>query len=177
MSDLVSLFGSMGLDFSAIGPEVILTVAACLVLIIDLFYKRKSGGHLLTVGALGLIAAGVFAWRSGGGAPSTAFHDMVAVDAFSRFMKIALCGATLVTFLLSTGYAKRHEVESAEYYALMLFGTVGMMLMASGADLVLIFIGIEISSISQYILAGFRQEARQPRSGCNSSRRTSRARR
>lgn len=151
-----------GLDFMAIGPEIILTVTACLILLIDLFYKRDSGGHLLGVGALGLAAAIGFILMADTPPAYQAFQGSLAVDAFSRFVRVVLCGATLITLLLSAGYAGRKEVESAEYYALMILGTIGMMLMASGMDLIVIFLGIEISSISQYILAGFRHEA--PRS-------------
>ena len=94
--------------------------------------------------------------------PITAYYDTVGADGFSRLIKVILCGITAVTFLMTAGYALRREVESAEYYALMLLATLGMMLMASGTDLIMIFLGLEISSISQYILAGFRHES--PRS-------------
>src|SRR5512140_181685 len=144
-----------GLDYAAIGPELILTVTACLILLIDLFYKRPSGGHLLFVGVVGLLAAIGFTLAKAGGAAHQAFSGAISVDAFSTFVKVVLAGTTLVTLLLSAGYAGRREVESAEYYALIILGTIGMMLMAAGSDLIMIILGPAISSISQYILAGF----------------------
>jgi len=162
MNLVQQLLASPGVRFDAVGPEIALTVTACLILLIDLFYKRERGGHLLVLGVAGLAVAMILALRTGGGAEQAAFFNFVAVDPFTRFVRVVLCGATLLTLLLTAGYAGRREVESAEYYALMILATVGMMLMAAGKDLVVIFLGLEISSIAQYILAGFRHAA--PRS-------------
>lgn len=160
MNELVRLFGDLGVNVSALGPEIALTAAALVILLLDCFYKRKSGGHLLVLGLLGLGAAVSLALGQRPAGPGASFYyDMLRVDAFSRFITVVLCGATGLTFLLGAGYALRREVESAEYYALMLLATMGMMLMAAGNDLIVIFLGLEISSISQYILAGFRQQA------------------
>jgi NADH-quinone oxidoreductase subunit N len=162
MTEVTRLFGSLGINFAAIGPEIALVTTACVILLLDCFYKRPSGGHLLSIGLIGLLVAGWLSFNVNPQQGFTAYYDNIGVDAFSRFAKLALCGITALTFLMSAGYALRREVESAEYYALMLLATVGMMFMASGTDLIMIFLGLEISSISQYILAGFRQNA--PRS-------------
>jgi NADH-quinone oxidoreductase subunit N len=162
MNELVRIFGSLGIDFAAIGPEVALLSAACFILLLDCFYKRNGGGHLLVIGLLGLGAAAWLALRVDPNQPFTAYYDSITADGFSRIIKVILCGITALTFLMSAGYALRREVESAEYYALMLLATLGMMMMASGTDLIMIFLGLEISSISQYILAGFRHN--HPRS-------------
>ena len=162
MNELVALFGSLGISWAAIGPEIALLTTACVILLLDCFYKRESGGHLLVLGLAGLAVAAWLALRVDPNRPFTAYYDTISADAFSRLIKVILCGITATVFLMSSGYALRREVESAEYYALMLLGTLGMMLMASGGDLIMIFLGLEISSISQYILAGFRHDA--PRS-------------
>ena len=82
---------------------------------------------------------------------------MVRVDAFSVFFHFVILLIALVVILASFDYLEVQQIHSGEYYGLILFGTVGMMLMSSAIELVLIFIALEISSISTYILAGFRR--------------------
>ncbi len=86
-----------------------------------------------------------------------AFFGMVRVDAFSVFFHFVILLIALVVILVSFDYLEVQHIHSGEYYGLVLFGTVGMMLMSSAIELVLIFIALEISSISTYILAGFRR--------------------
>ena len=88
-----------------------------------------------------------------------AFWNMVQVDAFSIFFHFLVAAVTAVVILTSYEYMEVQEIRAGEYYALILFGAVGMSLMSSAVELVLIFIALEISSISTYILAGFRRRA------------------
>jgi NADH-quinone oxidoreductase subunit N len=88
-----------------------------------------------------------------------AFFNMVRVDAFSIFFHVVVLLVSFVILLTSLDYLDTQRIKAGEYYALILFATVGMMLMSSAIELVLIFIAIEISSISSYILAGFRRRA------------------
>src|SRR5512140_2007801 len=101
MNLVQQLLGSPGIQIGAIAPEIALIVTACLILLIDLFYKRETGGHLLFLGVVGLVVAGLLAVRIGGGAEQTAFYNMMAIDPFTRFVRVVLCGATLLTLLLS----------------------------------------------------------------------------
>lgn len=156
MSDIARMAASLGIDFNAIGPEIALLITASVLLLVDVFFRKDRAGIQQTLGIVGLLVAGGLAWGTHTGQAYNAFQDSVAVDSFSRLIKVVLCGATLLTFLLSAGYAQRREVESAEYFSLMILATLGMMLMASGTNLITIFLGLEISSISQYILAGMR---------------------
>jgi len=89
----------------------------------------------------------------------SAFSDMVSVDTFSVFFHFVVLLTALVVILTSFEYLAIQKLRAGEYYGLILFGTVGMMLMSSAVELVLIFIALEISSISTYILAGFRRRA------------------
>ena len=100
----------------------------------------------------GLAAAFIQAQNYG-----DAFFHMVRVDAFSVFFHFVILLIALVVVLTSFDYLEVQQIQSGEYYALILFGTVGMMLMSSAIELVLIFIALEISSISTYVLAGFRR--------------------
>ncbi len=88
---------------------------------------------------------------------------MVRVDSFAIFFHLLIPAISAVCILLSLEYLDTQNIRSGEYYALILFGTVGMVLMSSAVELVLIFIALEISSISTYILAGYRRRQRRQR--------------
>ena len=89
--------------------------------------------------------------------PGLAFSNMVRVDSFSVFFHVLVIAIAAVVILSSFEYMAVQRIRAGEYYALILFGVVGMALMSSAVELVLIFIALEISSISTYILAGFRR--------------------
>ncbi len=91
--------------------------------------------------------------------PGAAFWNMIQVDGFSVFFHFLVTAITCVVILTSFEYLEVQKIRAGEYYALILFGAVGMCLMSSAVELVLIFIALEISSISTYILAGFRRRA------------------
>src|SRR4030065_2274387 len=86
---------------------------------------------------------------------------MITSDGFAVFFKITILIIAFLTLLISMGYAAREGIGFGEYYALILFATVGMMLMASGSHLIVIFLGLETMSISIYILAGMLREDRR----------------
>src|SRR5260370_12397658 len=87
---------------------------------------------------------------------------MVKVDAFSIFFHFVVAAVTILAILSSYEYMEVQQIRAGEYYGLILFGAVGMALMSSAVELVLIFIALEISSISTYILAGFRRPSPLP---------------
>ena len=148
---------AVSVNWMAILPEVILAVVGSLALLLTAGRRGRAGGGILALCALGAVAAMVAAATMKTGAP--AFSGSVAVDGISRITLALLAFSAFMTLLITAGYAGRWEVESGEYFALILFATAGMMAMASGLDLVTIFIGLEVASISQYILASFRWHA------------------
>jgi NADH-quinone oxidoreductase subunit N len=148
---------AVSVNWMAILPEVILAGVGSLALLVTAGRRGRAGGGVLAFCALGAVAAMVAAAMMKTGAP--AFSGSVAVDGISRIALVLLAFSALMTLLVTAGYAGRWEVESGEYFALILFATAGMMAMASGLDLVTIFIGLEVASISQYILASFRWHA------------------
>jgi NADH-quinone oxidoreductase subunit N len=89
--------------------------------------------------------------------PGTAFWNVVRVEGFSVFFHFLVIAIAAVVILSSYEYLAVQRIRAGEYYGLILFGTVGMCLMSSAIELVLIFIALEISSISTYVLAGFRR--------------------
>jgi NADH-quinone oxidoreductase subunit N len=107
------------------------------------------------VGSLAALAATIFQAQY----PGLGFWNMIQVDAFSVFFHFLVAAVTAVVILTSYEYMEVQEIRAGEYYGLILFGAVGMSLMSSAVELVLIFIALEISSISTYVLAGFRRRA------------------
>jgi NADH-quinone oxidoreductase subunit N len=147
-------------------PEILLTVFGILVMLADATMvrtaSRKPLGWIAVLGALGALAASCWQYQLPAG---SAYFGVVRVDAFSIFFHILIAGIVLAS-LLTTLDAVRSDTEGlGELFALILFGAVGMMLMTGAAELLLIFIGLEISSISTYIMAGYRRKsAKSPES-------------
>ena len=146
-------------DYIRILPELVLSVFGIVIMLVDPALPAKSSKRTLGVIALVGVLAGLLATVIQAQNYGDAFFNMVRVDTFSVFFLFVVLLIALVVILSSFNYLEVQHIHSGEYYALILFGAVGMMLMASAIELVLIFIGIEISSISTYVLAGFRRRA------------------
>ncbi len=148
-----------GVDYIRILPEIVLSLFGMAVMIIEPLLpardNRKSLGWLSAIGCLCALFA-VFYQAS---FPGMAFFNMVRVDDFSIFFHALVVLVALVATLSSLEYLEVQQIRLGEYYGLILLGAVGMCLMSSAVELVLIFISLEISSISTYILAGFRRRA------------------
>src|SRR5215470_2003483 len=151
-------------DYIRILPELVLSAFGIAVMLIDSYLKpgasRKGLGLLSLGGTLGAIAATFYQMTWLARDPSFAkpgWFDMVRVDSFSIFFHILIPCISALCILASLEYLDAQNIRSGEYFGLILFGTVGMVLMSSAVELVLIFIALEISSISTYILAGYRR--------------------
>jgi NADH-quinone oxidoreductase subunit N len=133
-------------------PELILTVTGVLAMLIEPLMPpaatRKPIGILTFLGLVGALVASVWQLSLPSG---TAFFGTVQTDAFSVFFHVVICSVALVALLISFDVFDGTKDRPAEYYALLLFGTTGMCLMTSGVELLLVFISLEISSISTYI--------------------------
>jgi NADH-quinone oxidoreductase subunit N len=145
-------------DYMRILPELVLTAFGVVVMLVDPLLDAKTSRKGLGIFALiGTLAAMVAAFFQIGDSGHTAWFEMVRVDSFSIFFHILIPAISAVCILASLEYLDQQNIRSGEYYALILFGTVGMVLMSSAVELVLIFIALEISSISTYVLAGYRR--------------------
>lgn len=146
-------------DILRILPEVILTLTGVAMMMIDASMPkeicRKSMGWLAAAGVLGALGASL--WLMGQPA-GTAYFGTVQTDAFSGFFHVLICGIVLAAILTSIDAVPSKTHHLGEYFTLVVFGAVGMLLMSSGTELLVVFIGLEISSISTYILAGYRKE-------------------
>ena len=155
-----ALFASLpqGADYVRILPEIVLSIFGMIVMVLDPLLDEATGQKTLGLDRAVGIAGG--AWRRRGSwrnLPGLAFWNMVQVDGFSIFFHVLVMAIAAVVILTSYEYMAVQRIRAGEYYALILFGAVGMALMSSAVELVLIFIALEISSISTYVLAGFRR--------------------
>ena len=142
------------LDLQTILPLAILTVWACVLLLVDLFIPKDRKGLTAFLSALGLAVTISFSILQIG-RETAGFKNMVVADGFSTFINLLLLASGLLGIALAYGYIKRMGLERGEYYILMLFSIVGMMLMAQAADLIIIFLALELLSIPLYVLAAF----------------------
>jgi NADH-quinone oxidoreductase subunit N len=135
-------------------PEMILTAMGTLLMVLTpLIHKRFSNafGHIGLLSLAAALAAAVYA----NGRPGTAFGGMLVVDGFATFFRVLVMAVGLLTVLSSYRFLRRQGAEAGEYHALLLFSIAGQSLMAAANDLIVIFIALEISSISSYVLAGY----------------------
>lgn len=137
-------------DLLAILPILILVVWASLLLLVDVFSKNKALTPILA--ALGFMVALFYAinWQR-----LTGFNGMVVQDSFAAFLNVLFALSGLAGIALAYDYNKRMGLERGEYYILLMYAVSGMMLMAVAADLIVIFLALELLSIPLYVLAGF----------------------
>lgn len=141
-------------DFLSILPLIFLLVWALLLLLTGLFLPKRLENLPPYLAALGLIASFVFLMVFNTTTPISGFKDMVVTDGFSIFLDSLFLLGGLLAVLISPAYLQRIGVKNYEYYPLMLLSVSGMMLMASTADLIVVFLALELLSIPLYILAG-----------------------
>ncbi len=146
-------------DYIRILPEIVLTVFGMMIMLADPVLPPEHDKKMLGYIALAGVVAGLMATAIQAENYGDAFSNTVRVDTFSIFFHVVILLVALVVTLISFEYLEVQRIRSGEYYGLVLFGTVGMMLMSSAIELVLIFIALEISSISTYVLAGMRRRA------------------
>ncbi len=148
----------MSTNVIALLPEYILTLTGILIMLMEPLLKpsasRKPLGWLAIAGA---TAAGFVSWYQLRLGVMYAFSGTVRVDPFSIFFHLLIAAVVVATLLGSLDYFEGHASHAGEYFALVLFGAVGMMFMTCSVELLMVFIGLEISSISTYIMSGFRK--------------------
>src|SRR5215469_14066316 len=142
----------------ALLPEYILTITGIVIMLADPIFPAESARKPLGwLAILGTLASGLAAWYQLGFGTVHAFFGTIQVDAFSVFFHLLIAAVALVTLLGSLDYFQDHANFAGEYYILILFGASGMMLMPCSVELLMVFVGLEISSIATYILCGFRK--------------------
>jgi len=144
-------------NLNAVLPFTILMVWAMVLLLVDLVIPRRQKGITAALAALGLLVALVLTiLRPADG--RTAFVDMIIVDGFATFLNVIFLVSGILGVAVAYDYLKRMGIERGEYYSLLLFSITGMMLMAHAADLIIVFLALELLSIPLYVLSGFDPE-------------------
>jgi NADH-quinone oxidoreductase subunit N len=141
------------ISWLALLPVLIVSGTGMLVLVTDLWVEGPDREGLGWIGIVGLLVAAVVSallWNT----HALAFAGGFGIDRYAVFFDVLLCLAASLTLLMSMDYLQQVEVAHGEYYALVLFATAGMMIMAAATDLIVIFLGLEVMSIAVYVLAG-----------------------
>jgi NADH-quinone oxidoreductase subunit N len=139
-------------------PEMTLAGAAMALLLFGVFLPRERARLLGWLAVLALVAAMVLVIAT----PATgqqAFGGLFVVDRFARFMKLLALGASALSILLSLDYVEREHMARFEFPILMLFATLGMMLMISANDLIALYLGLELQSLPLYVIAAFQRDS------------------
>lgn len=148
-------------NLTTVAPMLVVIAVAMIVLMLDLGLARDRKGPLVGVSIAGLLVTGIpimNLWGKG----MTAFGGTIIADDFSLMFQVILIIVAGLSILLSQKYIEQKDINFGEYYALLLFATSGAMLMATSRELISIFVGLEVLSISLYILSGFART--EPRS-------------
>lgn len=134
-------------------PLLVVTTTAVLVMLADLWMEGPDREALGWIGLTGLVIAAIAAitlWNT----RLSSFSGAIVVDRYGLFFTLLFCVASGLTLLMSMNYLEYTDIRTGEYYSLILFSTVGMVLMATATDLIVIFLGLEVMSIAAYVLAG-----------------------
>ncbi|HEX4075229.1 MAG TPA: NADH-quinone oxidoreductase subunit N [Candidatus Acidoferrales bacterium] len=146
-------------NFARLFPEAVLCAFGLLIMVVDPFVgpaRQRVLGWIGFVGALAALAAVYVPARHMG----MAYSDLISTDAFSVFVHVVVIAAAAIAILGSIDYLDQQGIQRGEYYALVLFATAGMGILAGANELVTAFVGLEMSSIASYVLAGFRRRAK-----------------
>jgi len=147
-------------NFRLILPELIVCGAAVLVMLIDAFARprqRWTTGGFALAGLVAAAAATVWLWMNPGAVGAGSFNGMIVLDELRLSFTLIFLFVSALTVLISMVWVEGERLPAGEFHSLLLFATAGMLLMASGNDLVVIFLGLEILSIATYVMAGFRR--------------------
>src|SRR3989304_3889278 len=144
-------------------PELSLFITAVLVILVDLVAKKK--GVLIFLSLLGVVVSGGFAVSLWAQAPDALFNNMLAVDHFALFFKFIILSALALTILSSVDYRRKFGRGDGEYLALLLTSAVGLMLLSAARELITIYVSLELSGISLYVLASFLRDPKSSEAG------------
>ena len=145
-------------NIPAILPELVVAAAGIIVMIYDSFFPRdKVTSGVISIAGLAISAYLLLTMWAPESMGSTSWNGMIVHDNLRLGFSIVFLLVTALTILISAIWVDLEDVPAGEYHALLMFATFGMMLMAAGNDLVVIFLGLETLSIATYVMAGLRR--------------------
>lgn len=147
-------FMPAGVEYFRFLPEILLTVVATVIMMLEPIIGERHHSFLPNLSLAGLFAA-LWAAIAAYSNPGPAFQNMLLIDGFATFFRVLVIVVGILVVFCSGQYLRREKAEAGEYHALVLFSLVGQCILASANELMMVFIGLEISSIATYILAGY----------------------
>jgi NADH-quinone oxidoreductase subunit N len=150
-----------GIDYLRFLPEIVLSVFGILIMVFEAMMKPEARRNSLGMLALLGLALAFCANFWAGAHPGPAFANMIVVDDYGTFFRGLVLVVGFLCVLTSFSYLDREKAQGGEYYALILFSIVGQCILATSMDLIMVFVGLEISSIATYILAGYLRDDRR----------------
>lgn len=142
-------------NWTVLLPELALVGGALLLLVIDIVSPRRRGVHLAVITFAVLVLAGWLTYRQWNAGSVTALADIVVQDRFGVFARWVILGVAALTTLTAHDYLRPRGLDKAELYALLLLSTSGMTLLVVAADLILVFLAVELLSLAIYVMVGF----------------------
>jgi len=150
----------LNLNYWAIAPEIIVSLAGVLVMLVDAFSKRgarKANGAIALVSLILALVAVIGLDRVGSAQGHGYFGGMVVIDPIRIFFSVTILLVAIAVTLLANQFLRDEALPPGEFFSLILFATAGMLLLAGAGDLVVVFLGLEIASITTYVMAGYRR--------------------
>lgn len=146
------------INYASITPEIITSLTGVAIMLVDAFARkgaRRADAILALLGLIATLIAIIALW----GAPQASyFSGMIVVDHLRLFFSGLVVSVAIIATLLASQFLRDEALPPGEFYGLLMFATSGMLMMASAGDMVMIFLGLEISSISTYVMAGYRRQ-------------------
>ncbi len=145
-------------EFSIALPEIFLAVAAMILLMFGVFKGKGATAPVSWLAVISLVVA-AFLVLAGSGETKTTFSNLYVTDAFASFMKVLALGASAIAIIMSMDFNAREKIERFEFPVLIVIATLGMLVMISANDLMSLYLGIELMSLSLYVTAAFRRDS------------------
>ncbi|MGY8960746.1 MAG: NADH-quinone oxidoreductase subunit N [Alphaproteobacteria bacterium] len=139
-------------------PEIFLAIAGMALMMVGVFISKKRAPGVVSVLAMVMLALTVVLTVFMNKGDALAFNGLFVTDQFAVFMKVLVLLGSIVALLMSDGFIQRERMNRFEYPILVIFATLGMMMMISANDLISLYIGLELQSLSLYVLAAFQRD-------------------
>jgi NADH-quinone oxidoreductase subunit N len=146
-------------NYMAALPELFLAAAGLLLLMVGVFHREDATPRIAWLSVLTLIVTAVLVLRGGPAGSEAAFNNLYVIDRFAVFLKVLVLAASAFAIIMSLDYIRREGMQRFEYPVLILFATVGMMMMLSASDLISLYIGLELQSLALYVVAAFQRDS------------------
>jgi NADH-quinone oxidoreductase subunit N len=146
---------NLNINYWAIAPEIITSLTGVLLMLVDALQKKAERKLNALVALIGIVLALLSVFKLGDG--GSYFGGMVVTDSIRVFFSVTILIVAMIATLLASQFVRDEGLPPGEFFTLLLFGTSGMLMLASAGDLVMVFLGLEIASITTYVMAGYRR--------------------